>query len=153
MSSAQLHHLYSRMLRRPYPMLQGNSFNIMTISVSKGCFRIYVMLMDDEFLVNWYETIVISIFLIEFATDVNVLNFSLISDTPTELYNISYLWYSSLAVIVGVSVALIVSVITGKECLEFMCFYVFVHKNAVFYQSKQKVWHFTSGIKWKKKQN
>ena len=72
------------------------------------------MFMDDEFLVNWYETIVISIFLIEFATDVNVLNFSLISDTPTELYNISYLWYSTLAVIVGVSVALIVSIITGK---------------------------------------
>lgn len=138
MSSAQLHHLYSRMLRRPYPMLQGNSFNIMTISISKGCFRIYVMFMDDEFLVNWYETIVISIFLIEFATDVNVLNFSLISDTPTELYNISYLWYSSLAVIVGVSVALIVSVITGKECLEFMCFMFLYIRMQSFIKASKK---------------
>lgn len=36
-------------------------------------------------------------------------------DSHNELYNISYLWYSSLAVIVGVTVAIIVSLITGKS--------------------------------------
>lgn len=36
------------------------------------------------------------------------------SGTWNEIYNISYLWYSSIAVIVGVTVAIIVSLITGK---------------------------------------
>lgn len=36
------------------------------------------------------------------------------SGTRNQIYNISYLWYSSIAVIVGVTVAIIVSLFTGK---------------------------------------
>lgn len=39
------------------------------------------------------------------------------SGTGNEIYNISYLWYSSIAVIVGVTVAIIVSLITGKTLI------------------------------------
>ncbi|XP_052718701.1 sodium-dependent multivitamin transporter-like [Crassostrea angulata] len=57
-----------------------------------------------------------------FSTSSSVLQSSTLTEstlslesggTWNEIYNISYLWYSSIAVIVGVTVAIIVSLITG----------------------------------------